>query len=446
MAEEGTLPQVMHRPVGDLEFDRLMAALGPLGQRPRLAVAVSGGGDSLALTWLLHHWCRRRGGSLLALTVEHGLRPESAAEARRLGRQLAGLGVAHRILPWRGAKPPAGAVEAAARAARYALLQAACRRAGILWLCLAHHAGDQAETLGLRRAAGSGARGLAGMAAVLPLDEVLLLRPLLPLGHDRLLATCRAAGLDWAEDPGNRDPASGRRAALRATLAPAAIRREAAAALALGCRRARTEAAAAALLAAAVAWEPAAGCARLRAAPLLDAQANAARLALAELLRALGGQAFAPGEAALDRALERLARQPARGFTLAGCRLLPGGGAWLVAREETARPLALGPGLGGYWDGRWAWRLARGAPAGLALGPLGRPGWQALAAQLAPAPLPGPALWSLPALADARGLLAVPGLDWSRAGQGKSPLWLQFAPQPAGSAGFTVACRQRHII
>ncbi len=426
-------------PLTEHDFAIRMARLGPLGRRPRLAVGVSGGGDSLALTLLLHRWCRRRGGSLLALTVEHGLRPESAGEARRLGRQLRALGIDHRILPWRGAKP-AGAFETAARAARYELLQAACRRAGILYLCLAHQADDQAETLQLRRAAGSGPRGLAGMAAVAPLAEVLLLRPLLELTHARLLASCRAAGLAWSEDPGNADPASGRRAALRARPGQAAARRRLLPRLdLLGQARMAQEAAAARLLGQAVAWHPA-GHARLLPALLAAAAPDVAALALGELLRALGGRPYAPATAALIAALQRLCRPAPRGFTLAGCRLLPGQGGWLVAREEAAASLALAPGTAGRWDGRWAWHLARQADSGLLLGPLGRDGWQLLAATLAPAPLPGPALWSLPALRDSAGLRAVPALGWVRPGSANCGLALHFAPNPAGTCGFTVAC------
>src|SRR5690606_36426321 len=149
----------------------------------------------------------------------------------------------------------------------------------------------------------------------------------------------------------------------------------------------------------AVAWHPL-GAARLSAAPFLAAPAAAACLALGELLRALGGQPFAPGGAALAAALRRLAAAPPRGFTLGGCRLLPGRDGWLVVREEAAMEQVLPPGGSGRWDGRWRWRLPRGAQAGLRLGPLGRRGWQALAGALAPAPLPGPLLWSLPALSD----------------------------------------------
>ncbi|MGE0725158.1 MAG: tRNA lysidine(34) synthetase TilS, partial [Alphaproteobacteria bacterium] len=137
-----------------------MARLGPWERSPRLAVAVSGGPDSLALTLLADGWARARGGAVLALTVDHGLRPEAAAEAATVAAWLGARGIAHATLEWSGPRPMA-AIQAAARAARLDLLAAACREAGILHLLLAHHRQDQAETASLRGARGSGTDGRA---------------------------------------------------------------------------------------------------------------------------------------------------------------------------------------------------------------------------------------------------------------------------------------------
>nr|WP_083901585.1 tRNA lysidine(34) synthetase TilS [Azospirillum sp. B4] len=136
--------------VDDALFARLMAPLGPFETAPVLAVGVSGGRDSLALTLLAHRWAQARGGRIQAFTVDHALRPESAAEAAQVARWLAARGIDHAILTWEGPKPATG-LQAAARQARYALLAAACRERGILHLCLAHHREDQAETVALRR-------------------------------------------------------------------------------------------------------------------------------------------------------------------------------------------------------------------------------------------------------------------------------------------------------
>ncbi|MBT4428081.1 MAG: tRNA lysidine(34) synthetase TilS, partial [Rhodospirillaceae bacterium] len=107
-----TTPRIVHpagadigEALGAAEFARLMAPAGPFEPAPHLAIAVSGGADSMALTLLAAAWARRRKGSVTALTVDHRLRPESGAEARQVGRWLSGRGIAHKILPWRGDKP-----------------------------------------------------------------------------------------------------------------------------------------------------------------------------------------------------------------------------------------------------------------------------------------------------------------------------------------------------
>src|ERR1700726_2847734 len=95
------------------ELSTALAAIGGFEARPFMAVAVSGGPDSLALTILADRWARQRGGQLTALTVDHRLRPESAEEARIVGEWLAGRGIAHQVLVWDEAKPRTGIQEAA---------------------------------------------------------------------------------------------------------------------------------------------------------------------------------------------------------------------------------------------------------------------------------------------------------------------------------------------
>ncbi|HLU65659.1 MAG TPA: tRNA lysidine(34) synthetase TilS, partial [Kofleriaceae bacterium] len=180
----------------------MIEALGPFERRPRLAVAVSGGPDSLCLCLLAHGWAKARGGEVSALTVDHGLRPTSADEARQVAAWLGPRGIDHHVLRWTGAKP-ATAIQEAAREARYRLLGDWCRAAGVLHLLLAHHLDDQAETVAFRRARGSGPEGLAGMPAVRELAGLRLLRPLLGVPKARLVATLEAAGQAWLEDPSN---------------------------------------------------------------------------------------------------------------------------------------------------------------------------------------------------------------------------------------------------
>jgi len=132
------------------ELGAALAAIGGFDARPFIAVAVSGGPDSLALTILADRWARERGGRLAALTVDHQLRSESAEEARLVGGWLAARGIAHHVLVWTNTKPATG-IQKAARAARYHLLAEWCRAQGCLHLLTAHHREDQAETSLIRR-------------------------------------------------------------------------------------------------------------------------------------------------------------------------------------------------------------------------------------------------------------------------------------------------------
>ena len=190
----------------DADFAALMARFAPFEPVPHLAVGVSGGADSLALALLAQDWARTRGGKITALTVDHGLRPDSAAEAAQVGAWLRGHAIAHAILPWSGPKPTSG-IQARARAARRGLLVEWCRRTGVLHLLLAHQRDDQAETVLLRRQHDSGPDGLAAMAAIVELPDLRILRPLLGLPHVALTAFLTARGQVWAEDPSNRNPA-----------------------------------------------------------------------------------------------------------------------------------------------------------------------------------------------------------------------------------------------
>ncbi len=244
----------------DPDFARLMAPLGPFEARPQLAVAVSGGADSLALALLAERWARARGGRIVALTVDHGLRRESAGEAAAVARWMKRRGIAHRILVWRGAKPGAG-IQAAARAARYRLLEDWCaaraRARGIVHLLLGHQREDQAETLLLRLERGSAAYGLAAMPAITERPGVRLLRPLLAVPRAALADFLRREGQAWIDDPSNRDRRY-RRVHMRAALGgdSALSKRIADSAAELGRTRAALEAGVADCLVRAVTLHP----------------------------------------------------------------------------------------------------------------------------------------------------------------------------------------------
>lgn len=191
-------------PIDSGAFARLMTPFEPFETSPVVAVAVSGGRDSLALALLARDWAAARGGSVVALIVDHALRAASAQEAADTRDLLGKLGIEADILRWSGPKPRSG-LQAAARTERYRLLSGECRRRGILHLLLAHHADDQIETVTMRAARGSGLDGLAGMAALVERPEVRLLRPLLAVPRARLTGTLMARGVPWIDDPSNMD-------------------------------------------------------------------------------------------------------------------------------------------------------------------------------------------------------------------------------------------------
>lgn len=173
----------------------------PLGADTPLAIAASGGPDSLALLWLA---ARAFGSRAHVLTADHGLRPQSAAECAMVQAHASALGLPVSIL--RLHLPPGPNLQATARAARYAALKAACRAHGIRHLLTAHHLDDQAETLLMRLARGSGVAGLAGIREATSHDDVQLLRPLLGVPRAALGHIVAAAGWTPADDPSNRDP------------------------------------------------------------------------------------------------------------------------------------------------------------------------------------------------------------------------------------------------
>lgn len=375
----------------------------------KLAVACSGGADSLSLALLCHEWGRSRDVAVTALIVDHQLRPESGAEARQTRNWLKAAGLAVVILPWLGDKP-AGNRQALARQARYTLLENWCRKYGVAHLLLAQHRDDQAETFLLRAARGSGVDGLAGMApSAVSAAGIIRLRPLLDVPKSRLLATLQARGQPWAEDPSNHNPAyarSGARAAVPL------LGSEAAAHLALTAQnmaraRAALEQITAERLAASVAFEPAAGLAWIEPASLLAGPDEIALRALDRLLRRIGGLALPPRLERLERLLAGL-RGGEMSHTLHRCRLLPWQGKLLAVREarHLPAPIRLRPGMAELaWDGRFRITPGPGLPPGLSLVALND-----LAPPAAP-DLPPPAWPGLPVLLRRNQAIAMPSLQ-----------------------------------
>ncbi|HEY7610192.1 MAG TPA: tRNA lysidine(34) synthetase TilS [Alphaproteobacteria bacterium] len=411
-------------------FAPAMTRLGPFEPRPVLAVAVSGGADSMALALLADAWARERRGRIVALTVDHGLRPEARAEARTVARWMRRRGIAHRVLTWRGAKPETG-IQAAAREARYRLLGDWCRGEGVLHLLLGHTRDDQAETVLLRLAAGSGPHGLAAMPIVQETAALRLLRPLLETPRALLPAFLRSRGQEWIEDPSNRDDRFAR-IRIRRLLAASANEGAHSAALAaaaaeLGRFRAGRERTIAKTLAGAARVYPE-GYAKLDLPVLAAAAPEIGWRALAALLATLGGLDHPPrGDAVRALHAELCAGRLGRGRTLARCRLVAAdGGSCFVIRELRGTEVAR-VGCGAHriasWDGRFDLTLALSG-SGLEIAALGAEGWAEIVARapgLRATSMPHAARLALPALRDRKGIVAVPGLGYHRGPGRKGP-------------------------
>ena len=318
------------------------------------AVAVSGGGDSLALMHLLHAWAKRaRREPPVVLTVDHGLHAAAAANARKVVRWAKDLGLkAHRLV-WLGAKP-ASDVEAAARNARYRLMGDWCRKSGVAALFVAHTRDDQAETFLLRLARGSGLDGLAAMRPLAPypvpgFGELTVVRPLIGLERETLRAHLAGLGHTWLEDPMNEESRFARvriRAAL-AGLETSGLSKARIAAAARHLSRAREalDEVVAAVLSRACRLEDGTLCVDRTA--LVAAPREIGLRALSELLMAVSGQTYRPRFERLERLFDtiRFGRLGA-GSTLHGCRIAPapkrkavfGKATLMIARERTHVP------------------------------------------------------------------------------------------------------------
>jgi len=186
----------------ELDIDGLFGAVAGAS---KLGLAVSGGPDSLALMLLAADWARAPGRpELVVYSVDHGLRPEAPGEVAMVLREASARGLAARALRWEGEKPSTG-IQAAARSARYRLMAEAMRADGADILLTAHHREDQAETVLMRLAHGSGIEGLKGMLPMTVIEGVTVARPLLGTARETLRAVVAAAGLAAADDPSNAD-------------------------------------------------------------------------------------------------------------------------------------------------------------------------------------------------------------------------------------------------
>lgn len=189
--------------VKSLVQDIFFKAMQQLAINPhnKIAVAVSGGSDSLALTLLANAWAKAR---IIAITVDHGLRKESEYEAAQVARWLAKYDIEHYTLKWKGDKQPSN-IQANARNARYELMTDFCKQQQIANLLVAHTKEDQAETVLIRLMRGSGLEGLCGIRNKVTINDIRIIRPLLDTKKEDLKSYLRSQKQGWIEDPSNQN-------------------------------------------------------------------------------------------------------------------------------------------------------------------------------------------------------------------------------------------------
>jgi len=384
-----------------------------------VALAVSGGGDSMALLHLALRWSRLGGPALYALTVDHGLRPDSAGEAQAVAGFCAAQGIAHETLRWEEGRPGAtGNLPDAARTARYTLMARACAARGIATLLTGHTLDDQAETVLLRLGRGSGVDGLAAMRPATALWGLRVVRPLLGMRRATLRDILAAEGIAWRDDPTNEDRRYARilaRDAL-ATLAPLGITAErlAGTATAMADARQVLDAAATTLAAELCTLSPL-GYVLLDPARLARAPRETRHRLLSRLLCAVSGTPYRPRLEALTGLLDRMGGAGFGGTTLHGCRIDPFGTQVAIQREPSACTSTIPCASRGTWDDRFDITV----PASLTrresvtIAAAGAEGLRMLKAAKHPAPpvwtaAPRPARLCAPALWRGPDLLAIP--------------------------------------
>jgi len=305
-----------------------------------IAIALSGGADSMALALLTQEWAKKDKIQMVTLTVDHRLRKESSKEAKRVASWMKKRGIPHHILTL-SKKLPVGNRQAAAREARYAELIQWCHAHNIHHLLLGHHQDDQAETFLLRLARGSGVDGLACMSAMSELQGITLLRPLLDIPKSSLIAYLKRKKQPWAEDPSNQSLAYERNR-IRQMRVAIGISSERLAGTASRMRHARealeyyTE-----QLLEKAAHRSRQGHLELQAQQLLAAPRDVGLRALAQLLCLINGEIYKPRLDDLTRLYNALADKNWKGSTLAGVQLIPkkNDTVWLV-KEKRAQSRA----------------------------------------------------------------------------------------------------------
>ncbi|WP_133487775.1 tRNA lysidine(34) synthetase TilS [Aliiroseovarius marinus] len=320
------------------------------GPVSRLGLAVSGGSDSMAMMILAADWAKGTGAKLQVATVDHGLRPEAAAEASWVAARCAELGLPHDTLTWAGA--PSGNVQNAGRTARYDLLGKWALQCDLDAVAVAHTADDQAETFVMRLARGSGVDGLSAMQDDWVAQDMRWLRPVLAASREGLRQVLTDRGVGWIDDPSNTDTRFERVRVRKAMedLARLGLDRDRLVGTALRMAEARKALSQAAIEAAEACAEVELGDVVFDAAAYVALPTETRHRLLSAAIRFVSGAAYRPRYDALKEVEAQVLDGKRR--TLSGCTLDLIAGQIAIGRElnavrsETAYP-------GAVWDGRW---------------------------------------------------------------------------------------------
>ena len=327
---------------------------------PVLGVAVSGGGDSVALLHLLNDYARSRGIALHAATVDHGLRPEAAREAAMVAAQCRALGVAHDTLRWTG-WDHSGNLQNEARKARYRLLADWARGQGIDAVCIGHTADDLAETFVMRLGRRAGVDGLSAMPAVFDRHGMRWHRPLLNARRADLRAHLTRCGVTWVDDPSNEDDSFARvriRKAL-AVLTDLGVDSAALADVSRHLADARTALDAQMFAAARAHAHVQCGAVAMDWQALCDLPTETRRRLLTHTITWINGATYAPRSSAVAEVLTAL--DDAGAATVQGCELrLKRDKLWIYRELRAVR--AVDAPVDALWDGRWRLEPCGDAP------------------------------------------------------------------------------------
>jgi tRNA(Ile)-lysidine synthase len=429
-------------PISADMFSGYMESCAPFEAHPTLAIALSGGIDSMALLLLAKQWVAERGGRLIALTVDHGLRTESYDEALTVQAMCRDMSVEHHLLHW---FPPAkkSAIQQQARNARYELLTRWCMDHQVPHLLTAHHRDDQVETLFFRLARDSDLRGLACMPAVTHFRQLRLLRPLLKVSKQQLVDSLNNNEQQWVDDKSNHSPVYTRNR-IRHTLSQIKSinlhERASDCSSHFGIIRKCIEINISRYVTKCVSLLPG-GYAYLHRDHWLTVPEDYRYLIFSNLLHSLSGSTELLRESKLRRLYEALltSAQPKR-MTGFGLQYLPLGADIVICREarKVEGEQHLQPGISQLWDSRFTCGHSHSQP--LTLKALGIGGVRELRRQrrIPQAAMPVEVLRMLPSFWDLETLVSVPHIQYRHPDYGNALCRALFTPaKPLAGTAFS---------